>query len=247
MSRKRPCGQAPAAPSFVHVPVRPRLDGWTPARQVAFIEALSETGVVADACKIVGMSVESAYRLVRRPDAQSFRLAWQTAMDNAVHRVADAAIGRAIHGVPVPHYFQGEKIGEHRRFDERLTMFILRNRAPATFGDALVKEPTDQDPESIAIAMSDALRWVLRDALCELAGEARTTIRDIPPLGEDFNRAKVRAALARSRRARALLNERMADEVERTGVDHAGWFRDPEEEDAHGQPSAPEGQGGDVA
>ena len=45
------------------VPVRPRHDGWTPERQYGFIDALAQSGCVAEAARSVGMSVEDAYRL----------------------------------------------------------------------------------------------------------------------------------------------------------------------------------------
>lgn len=54
------------------VPRRPRADGWTPDVQRRFIQALAETGVVEQACRIVGMSVGSAYRLRHAPGAESF-------------------------------------------------------------------------------------------------------------------------------------------------------------------------------
>ncbi len=34
---------------------------------------------------------------------------------------------RAIHGVLVPHYFKGELVGEHRKYNDRLAMFLLRH------------------------------------------------------------------------------------------------------------------------
>lgn len=61
--------------SFDAVPVRYRHDGWTPDRQLAFIETLSGCGCVDEAARGVGMSRNSAYALRRRPDAQAFRLA----------------------------------------------------------------------------------------------------------------------------------------------------------------------------
>ncbi|HYG47975.1 MAG TPA: hypothetical protein VD846_08535 [Allosphingosinicella sp.] len=53
--------------AFVPVPVKPRSDGWTPARQLAFILRLALLGGVAAAAKAVGMSRESAYRLRGHP------------------------------------------------------------------------------------------------------------------------------------------------------------------------------------
>jgi hypothetical protein len=116
------------------VPVRYRHDGWVPDRQLEFVERLAECGCVDQAARAVGMSRNSAYALRRRPDAQAFRLAWDAAMDNAVARLRDAAMARAIEGVPVPIFHAGERVGERRHFDERLTMFLLRYRDPVHYG-----------------------------------------------------------------------------------------------------------------
>ncbi len=48
---------------------RYRHDGWTPARQVAFLHALRETGCVRTACAHVRLTSTSAYRVKKRiPD-----------------------------------------------------------------------------------------------------------------------------------------------------------------------------------
>ena len=61
-------------------PAKPRFDGWTPARQLAFLENLARTRSVSAAAKSVGMSREGAYRLRRRADARLFAAAWNRAM-----------------------------------------------------------------------------------------------------------------------------------------------------------------------
>jgi hypothetical protein len=65
---------------FTPVQLKTRHDGWTPARQVRFIETLTRTRSITSACTAVGMSRESAYKLRERPDARSFRLAWDDAL-----------------------------------------------------------------------------------------------------------------------------------------------------------------------
>lgn len=129
-----PPDEAEDSSPFGPVPVRYRHDGWTPDRQLEFIEALAECGCVDEACKAVGMGRASAYALRRRRDAQAFRLAWEAATDVAVTRLSDAAMSRAINGVAVPIFHQGEQVGERRHCDERLTMFLLRYRDPARYG-----------------------------------------------------------------------------------------------------------------
>jgi hypothetical protein len=91
MTKRKPTPSASPVPKFAPVRVRRRHDGWTPERQTQFIEALAECGCVADACRRVGMSSESAYALRRHYDAQAFRLAWDAALDYAIRRLSDAA------------------------------------------------------------------------------------------------------------------------------------------------------------
>ena len=177
--------KAPSAPDFDPVKLRYRRDGCTPDRQVAFIQALSECGCVTEACARVGLSTEAVYKLARRPDAQSFRLAWDIAMDNAVRRIGDNAFGRALNGIAIPHYYKGELIGEHRRFDERLTMFILRYRDPLRYGRHLDRAEYRGHVETKAIALGDALEQVRFDAMREAAGLPRTFVRDIPVANDD--------------------------------------------------------------
>ena len=47
-------------------PAKPRFDGWTPARQLRFLEFLARTRSVTRAAAAAGMSRESAYRLRKR-------------------------------------------------------------------------------------------------------------------------------------------------------------------------------------
>ena len=126
-----PAGQLP---TFSPVPRKcTRHDGWTPARQSAFIEALADTGSVHAACKAVNMSSEGAYALRRQPGAESFRKAWERALDLGVQRIEDVAMDRALNGVDEPLYSYGKLIGTRKRYNDRLLMFMLRNRAPERF------------------------------------------------------------------------------------------------------------------
>jgi len=53
-----------------------RGDGWTPRRQLDFLDGLARTRSVTRAARAAGMSRESAYRLRRRPSAALFAAAW---------------------------------------------------------------------------------------------------------------------------------------------------------------------------
>ena len=123
-------------PAFTPVPRQcARHDGWTPERQTAFIEALADTGSVDAACKAVDMSTVGAYHLRRQPGAEEFRAAWQAALQFGVARIEDVVMDRALNGVEEPLYSYGKLIGTRRRYNDRLLMFILRNRAPDRFAE----------------------------------------------------------------------------------------------------------------
>ena len=123
-------------PDFTPVPRRnKRHDGWTPERQLGFIEALADTGSVHAACKAVDMSQPGAYELRRQPGAESFREAWRRALDLGVQRIEDVAMDRALYGIEVPILSHGKHYGTRRVVNDRLLMFMLRNRAPDRFAD----------------------------------------------------------------------------------------------------------------
>lgn len=102
-----------------------RHDGWSLDKQAGFLRALSATHSVSAAAKSVGMSRQSAYRLRSRLKGQAFDLAWEVAFHHSYDVLAHAALERALNGVEVPVYFQGEQVGSYRRYDERLTVALL--------------------------------------------------------------------------------------------------------------------------
>lgn len=123
-------------PAFTPVPRQcNRHDGWTPERQRDFIEALADTGSVDAACKAVNMSTVGAYHLRRQSGGEEFRAAWERALQLGVQRVEDVVMDRALNGVEEPLYSYGKLIGTRRKYNDRLLMFILRNRAPDRFAD----------------------------------------------------------------------------------------------------------------
>lgn len=178
--RSRPAGKATPDLPFHPIPLRERHDGWTADRQITFIDALAASGCVTDAARTVGMSVRSAYRLRAHPEAGSFRLAWDNALEFAIQHLQDAVLSRAIKGVPIPHYYQGKKVGEHRRYDERLAQFLLRTRKPALYGRPAEAVSAAASPDLYAIALARAIlrlsndaavRDALMEAFCELGTE----------------------------------------------------------------------------
>lgn len=168
-------------PAFTPASPRARHDGWTPERQVAFIEALAECGCVAEACERVGITHAAAYRLRRRVDAYSFRAAWDAALDYAIRRLSDAVFSRALNGVTRPVFFQGEQVGERRYFDERLAMFLLRYRDPDTYGAWRDRREPRRRPDAQAIGLDRWTNHVAEDAWDGEAGFAVDRAREADP------------------------------------------------------------------
>ncbi len=64
-----------------------RRNSITPERQRAFIAALAATGIVTQAARVIGASLEALYRLRNMPGAQGFAAAWEAAIDRGMARL----------------------------------------------------------------------------------------------------------------------------------------------------------------
>lgn len=135
MTKQTPISAAPAEGAEPHSTAespapgsaRPRPgERWTPAKMTAFLRALSATHSVSAAASSVGMSRQSAYRLRTRAKGKAFDIAWDEAFCQSYQNLPFAALERAMNGVEVPHYYKGELIGTWRRYDERLTVALLK-------------------------------------------------------------------------------------------------------------------------
>lgn len=129
-----------AAPEFTPVPLaRTRHDGWSAARQSAFLRALCVTGSVSAAARMVGMSRKAAYTLRARPGAQSFAEAWDRALGEGQARAFDWLMERAMNGVTTIVLRTGGAVEVGHGPDRRLTAHPLRPAPPgagkATQGD----------------------------------------------------------------------------------------------------------------
>lgn len=121
--------------AFAPVPhVAPRRNSITAARQRAFISHLAATGIVRQAAKHIGASLEALYKLRQRPGAAEFCAAWDAAVDRGIARLEDSAITRAIEGEERLVVSAGKILGTERRHNEALVMFLLRQRRAHRYG-----------------------------------------------------------------------------------------------------------------
>jgi hypothetical protein len=148
-------GHDPDAYDWVPVLRKRRADGWSPSKQRGFIEALADTGSVADAARAVHMSPESCYRLRRAPGAESFAAAWTAALSEAGKRLVDIAFERAVNGTYEPLINrEGQRVGARVRYSDKLLMFLLRAHAP----DRYAREMQASLEVAQAAPVADALR-----------------------------------------------------------------------------------------
>lgn len=105
-----------------------RHDAWNKHKMAQFLRELAATHSVGQAAKAVGMSRQSAYKLRARLKGEPFDIAWETAFQHSYDALAQTALERALHGVEVPHFHKGELVHVSRKYDERLTVFLLAAR-----------------------------------------------------------------------------------------------------------------------
>lgn len=134
-------------PGLEFEPVRlaHRSGGWTPEKQRAFIHQLADCGIVRDAAVRVGMNERGANRLRHRPDAASFRRAWDKAMRMAADHLRAVAYDRAVNGTMRKRYYHGRLIGEERVYDNRLLASLIA-RLPGDTAEAAPEVPGAPDP-----------------------------------------------------------------------------------------------------
>ncbi len=125
---------------FAPVPhVSPRRNSITPDRQRAFIAHLAATGIVAEAARHIGASLEALYKLRHKAGAEEFSAAWDRAVDRGIERLEDGALARAIQGEERLVVSAGQVLGTEVRHNDALVMFFLKNRRAGRYQAAEVK------------------------------------------------------------------------------------------------------------
>jgi hypothetical protein len=72
------------------------------------------------------MSVVSCYQLRNHPQGESFRQAWNAAVDAGIAHLKDIAFERAVEGQLEPVWQAGKLVGHKRKYSDALLMFLLR-------------------------------------------------------------------------------------------------------------------------
>lgn len=104
-----------------------RHNQWTREKMAGFLRELAASQSVSQAATSVGMGRQSAYKLRNRLAGTPFALAWEVALEAGLQQLAHAVMDRALNGEEVPHYYHGELVATHRKFDNRLAAWLLQN------------------------------------------------------------------------------------------------------------------------
>ena len=109
----------------------PRRNSITPVRQREFIAALAATGIVTQAARQIGASLEALYRLRHQPGAEHFAAAWEAAIDRGIARLEDCALELALQGEELPIVSAGKLLGTYRKHNFGHIRFVLMQRRAA--------------------------------------------------------------------------------------------------------------------
>ncbi|MCB4862481.1 hypothetical protein K7W03_23090, partial [Sphingobium sp. PNB] len=151
-----------------------RADGWSPARQRAFLETLAATGIILSACEAAHISPRSAYALRIRRDGAAFRLGWDAAILIARARLADDLLARALtgHEEVIRKDMDAGEITRHRH-DNRLAMSMLSRL------DRMADSPPQGSDAALARVVAQDFAAYL-DMLCP-EDQAQADRSDAPP------------------------------------------------------------------
>ena len=112
----------------------PRRNSITPDRQRGFIAMLAATGIVTQAARSIGASLEALYKLRSLPGAEGFAAAWEAAIDRGVARLEDCALELALTGEELPIVSAGQLLGTYRKHNFGHIRFMLSQRRAGRFG-----------------------------------------------------------------------------------------------------------------
>lgn len=214
-------------PDFTPVPRQTsRHDGWTVERQRRFIEALSLTGSVKAAAHRVNMTPEGAYLLRRHPEAASFRKAWEAALALGVEQLEDVAMDRALNGVETPVYGFGKVIGTRTVYNDRLLMFMLKNRAPTRYnaqGQVTARRNTIGDPTRATELSRLKKKWRKEWEAERQAEDERENAGALDEIDAMIDRMRDQHLAKMTPRTRALYEAYQAAEAEDKAAGRTAW------------------------
>lgn len=178
----------------------PRRNSITPERQRAFIAALAATGIVTQAARTIGASLEALYRLRGQPGAEGFAAAWEAAIERGLDRLEDCALELALRGEELPIVSAGKLLGTYRKHNFGHIRFVLSQRRSSRWaaeGGALgrlglghplyerLKREWQREEAERAAASSEAIVQEINAKLERIAARRKAAAEREQERGED--------------------------------------------------------------
>ncbi len=123
----------------------PNRNGWTAARQAAFIEALGLTTSVKAAAERVGMTPQSAFWLRRQAGAEQFSEDWDAALAIAWEQVEATALDRVLNGETLTFEQEGSRFTRHRPCAPSLLIHMIGRAVLAREKAEVLRRQPDPD------------------------------------------------------------------------------------------------------
>ena len=181
------------------------------------------------------MTPEGAYLLRRHKDAASFRKAWEAALALGVQQLEDVAKERALHGTEVPVYSYGKLIGSRVVHNDRLLMFLLRNRAPTRFtadGRVAARRSTIGDPAEAAKLSRLKRQWRKEWEAERAAIDEREEAESLTSLDDKLERMRQHWLRSMSPRTRELHDAYQRSRAEDEAAGYRPELPAPDEDEA---------------
>jgi hypothetical protein len=99
-------------------------------------------------------------------------------------------LSRALNGVATPIFYHGEQVGERRRYDERLALFLLQRRDPLQYGAWRDRQPWGGHREADALGLLKAKAAIREDADLGSDGVADGFARRLGEIGSSMRRER---------------------------------------------------------
>jgi hypothetical protein len=161
--------------------IRPRLDGFTPAKQRKFFKALKKCGCVKDSCRAAGISKTTVDRWRDKDAAFDGKVAAARAMASA--ELDLIAWQRATEGVEERIYRDGELVSVRVKPSDSILRLLMQGANPEKYGrTGQLPQPKDKDllkrlkqeaKREIRAAYEAGNREALETKLVQLLGMAK--------------------------------------------------------------------------
>ena len=116
----------------------------TPEKRATFLQALKNFhGNVSKSLEAADLSRSAAYDW--RNDDEDFRQAWDDIVEASTEELESEAWRRAHEGWLEPVFYQGEEVGQVRKFSDTLLIFTLKGRKPEKYRETSRTEVVGQN------------------------------------------------------------------------------------------------------